>query len=820
MTSPTPLGHEALCRRVSPEQFTFATTRDLPELTEIIGQARASQAVHFGIGMQRNGYNLYVMGPSGMGKHTMVRRFLEEKAATQEPPSDWCYVNNFDHPHKPVAMKLPNGVGTRLSNDMDKFIEELSTALPATFESDEYRSRLQAIEDALKDKQEKAFGTLAEAATAQNIKLFRTPSGFAFAPMKNDEVVGPDEFEKLPPEEQKHIEEVVSNLQERLQNIIQQLPVWRKETHQQIKDLNREMTKSVVDHLIDELKSHYQALPQVITYLDQVEKDIIVNVRDFLKSEEGEGASATTGHATESFYRYKVNPLITNGSHQGAPVVYCDNPTYLNLVGRAEHIAQFGTLVTNFTLLKPGALHEASGGYLMIDALKLLTQPFAWEGLKRALYTNQIRIESLEKMLSLISTVGLEPEPIPLDTKVVLLGDRMLYYLLHEYDPDFGELFKVQADFDEIIDRNDSNIQLYAQLIATLVRKDNMLPFDREAVARIIDYGSRHVEDSEKLTTHMRSIADLMHEAEYWARSNQREVVGANEIRQAIEQQEHRASRLREHIQEEMRRETIYIDTSGARVGQVNGLSVIGLGNYAFGQPSRITATVHIGEGDVVDIEREVELGGAIHSKGVMILSSFVAARYARKHPLSLSASLVFEQSYGHVDGDSASLAELCSLLSAIADIPIKQSFAMTGSVNQHGQVQPIGGVNEKIEGFFDLCAARGLDGTHGVLIPASNVKHLMLTERVVEASRNKQFHVWPVSTVDEAIQLLTGIEAGAPDNEGEYPAESVNGKVLARLREMAHIRQEFGEHHKHHDDDDGQGGTKEGDDKQDEVYE
>ena len=807
MTSPTPLGPEALCKRVSPDQLTFATTRELPELTDIIGQARASQAVQFGIGMQRNGYNLYVMGPPGMGKHTMVRRFLEEKAATQAPPSDWCYVNNFEHPHKPLALKLPNGTGTRLSHDMEKFIEELSIALPSTFESDEYRSREQAIEDALKEKQEKAFGALAEAATKENIKLFRTPSGFAFAPMKNDEVVGPDEFEKLPPEEQKHIEEVVSALQERLQSIIQQLPAWRKETHQQVKELNREMTKSVVDHLIEDLKNRYQSLPQILTYLDQVEKDIIANVRDFLKGEEGgEGMTGPAGKSSESFHRYKVNPLISNGTHQGAPVVYSDNPNYLNLVGRAEHVAQFGTLVTDFTLLKPGALHEASGGYLMIDAHKLLIQPYAWEGLKRALYTNQIRIESLEKMLSLISTVSLEPEPIPLDTKVVLLGDRMLYYLLHEYDPDFGELFKVQADFDETIDRNADNIQLYTQLIATLVRKENMLPFDREAVARIIDYAARHVEDSEKLTTHMRSIADLMHEAEYWARSKQLVEVGASDIRQAIEQQEHRASRLREHIQEEMRREIIFIDTHGEKIGQVNGLSVIGVGNYAFGTPSRITATVHIGEGDVIDIEREVELGGAIHSKGVMILSAFVAARYARKHPLSLSASLVFEQSYGMVDGDSASLAELCTLLSAIAEIPIKQCFAMTGSVNQHGQVQPIGGVNEKIEGFFDLCAARGLDGTQGVLIPASNVTHLMLAERVVEAARNNQFHVWPVSTVDEAIELLTGIEAGAPDTEGEYPAESVNGKVLARLREMAHIRQEFGDHHKHHDDDDDDG--------------
>lgn len=803
MTVVKPLSAEALYKRCDPAEFDFATTAELPDLTEVIGQSRALEAVRFGVNIRREGYNLYVMGPPGIGKHTLIRQFLEQKVTAAATPDDWCYVNNFEQPHKPYAVKLPPGRGKQFKEAMEKLFEELGIVLPATFEGDEYRTRIQAIEDELKERQEHGFGELAEEAAKQDVKLFRTPSGFAFAPMKNGEALGPDEFEKLPKDEQEKIEQLVAALQEKLQALIQQIPLWRKETREKIKEINREVSKSAVNHLIDEIKKDYADIPRIVTYLEAVEQDVIDNVRNFLRSEDGGEGGMPDGKA-EALRRYQVNVLVDNSETEGAPIVYLDNPTYLNLVGRAEHIAQFGTLSTDFTLIKSGALHQASGGYLLVDAYKLLTHAFAWEGLKRALYASEIRIESLEKMLSLVSTVSLEPEPIPLDVKVVIVGDRMTYYLLHEYDPDFSELFKVAADFEGRIPRNPDSKRIYAQLIGTLAHKEQLRPFDRAAVARIIEHGSRLVEDTEHMTAHMRSVADVLREADYWAQEAGHEVVGAADIQQAIDHQIHRASRVRERLQEEIQRGTLLIDTDGAKIGQINGLSVLSMGDFAFGQPSRITATVHIGEGNVVDIEREVELGGAIHSKGVLILSSFLAARYATQHPLSLSASLVFEQSYGGIDGDSASLAELCTLLSAIAELPIAQHFAMTGSVNQHGQVQPIGGVNEKIEGFFDVCRQRGLSGKHGVLIPASNVKHLMLRQDVVEAATAGKFHIYPVENVDQALTLLLGVDAGERDAEGNWPADSVNGRVQERLSEMAHIRSSFGDHGKDKGDGDG----------------
>lgn len=805
MTVPTHLPADALYHRCDPERFDFDTTDAIDDPCAIIGQTRALQSLHFGVAMEPVGYNLYVMGPPGMGKHSTVREYLQEKARERPTPPDWAYINDFDQPSRPRALRLPAGWGERLRQEMEHLLEELAAAIPAAFEGSEYRSHVQSIEDELKERQEQVFTRLGDEAQRHHIKLFRTPNGFAFAPLKDDEVVTPEDFQRWPEQEQRRVEEVVANLQEQLQKTIEQIPLWRKETRERILALNREVALSAVGHLIQEMEQHYAELPAVITYLEQVQKDVVENVKDFLqKGEDSEGQGHT---APTDLHRYKINVVVDHRKTEGAPVVYLDHPTYLNLVGRVDHIAQYGTLVTDFTLIRPGALHRAAGGYLIVDAHKLLTQPYAWEGLKRALYANEIRIESLEKMLSLMSTVSLEPEPIPLDLKVIVLGDRELYYLLYEYDPDFAELFKVAADFEGHIDRSHDNAGHYAQLIAGVARKERLRPFDRAAVARVVEHGSRLVEDADKLTTHLRSIADLLREADHWAKTERSRVVGARHVQQAIDHQIYRASRIRDHLQEEIRRNILFIDTAGARVGQINGLSVLSLGDFAFGQPSRITATVGLGEGSVVDIEREVELGGPLHSKGVLILSAFLAARYAQKQPLSLAAHLVFEQNYGQVDGDSASLAELCALLSAIGGLPIRQGFAVTGSVNQLGQVQPIGGVNEKIEGFFDICRARGLDGEQGVLIPAANVRHLMLKEEVVRAAAEGRFRVIPVARVDEAIAVLTGTPAGEADAQGNWPADSVNGRVMARLCEMTQLRQSFAEHGRdRHDDDPGEG--------------
>ncbi|MEJ2692342.1 MAG: Lon protease family protein [Candidatus Thiodiazotropha sp.] len=550
-------------------------------------------------------------------------------------------------------------------------------------------------------------------------------------------------------------------------------------------------------HLLDALRETFKDLEAVIAYLDRVEEDVIDNFPQFLPHEERKPnllglAMLQQDEGPPWHYRYRVNLLLAHEANGGAPIVYEDLPGYNNLVGRIEHRAHLGALETDFTMIRPGALHRANGGYLILDAMKLLTQPFAWQSLKRVLQSGEIRIESLAQITSLISTLSLEPEPIPLDIKVVLLGDRNIYYLLEAYDPEFCELFKVMADFDDRLVRDAENEQRFAQLIANVVRQKSLRHLDREAVARTIDHSMRLADDNERLSSHMRSLADLLQEADYWAGENAHDITTRADVQQAIEAQIHRADRIRERLQEEVERGTLLIATEGEQVGQINGLSVLMLGGFRFGHPTRITARARLGKGQVVDIEREVELGGPIHSKGVYILSGFLAGRYAHDYPLSLSASLVFEQSYGAVEGDSASSAELYALLSALAGIPIKQSFAVTGSVNQLGEVQAIGGVNEKIEGFFDICRARGLDGQQGVLIPASNVKHLMLREDVVEAVRQGEFAIYPVATIDQGIEQLTGLPAGERNDKGEFPQNSFNRRVEETLIRFTRRLQEL----------------------------
>ena len=792
MTIPLPLQPQQLHHPCDPTQFGFQTTAELQDLTEIIGQMRAMDAVRFGAGIRHEGYNLFVLGPTGIGKRSMVLQFLEKKAKDEHEPADWCYLNNFAEPHKPQALKLPCGKGAELRVHMEKLVDYLRTAIPALFESDEYRAKASAIQEEFSKRQEQVFKELAEDAGKQEIVLLRTPDGFAFAPTRNNEVIPPEEYEKLPEQERNRFGAAIAELQKRLEKILSHVPQWQRERNDRVKQLNRETMLATVEHMISELRASYADLPEVLKYLDIVQHDMGEHAEDFRKQKESITLSGMTIVTHETFQRYQVNVLVTNGKKSGAPIVSEDNPTYSNLIGRVEHIAQLGALVTDFTLIKAGALHRANGGYLLLDIRKVLMQPFAWEGLKRALQSREIYIESLGQMYSLVSTVSLQPEPIPLDAKIVLFGDRLLYYLLQEYDPEFGELFKVAADFEEQIERNADTQLLYARLVATLTRKEALLPFDRNAVARVIEHSARLVGDAERLSTHMHSVADLLRESDYWAREAGHAAVETADVQRAIDTQIRRQDRLRDQLYEAILRDTLMIATQGTVTGQVNGLSLIDLGNFAFAQPTRITATTRLGEGELVNIEREVKLSGAIHSNGVLILASFLAARYARNQPLAFSASLVFEQSYGLVEGDSASLAELCALLSNLANVPIKQSLAITGSVNQFGQAQAIGAVNEKIEGFFDICAARGLSGEQGVLIPAANIKHLMLRRDVVAAAEAGKFHIYAVENVDQAITILTGLPAGEADANGDYPEGSVNRSVAERLAELTRIRESF----------------------------
>ena len=784
---PQPLPANRLTTVCDPDLLPFASTAELADGDQPVGQDRAVQAIRFAIGMHHRGFNLFALGPEGTGRRTLVMQFLAQAAAGRPVPDDWVYVHNFGDGHKPRALRLPAGRARGLKKDMADLVAELRLAIPAAFEAEEYRNRRQVIEEGLKERQEEAFGAFQIEAAAKRVALVRTPVGLALAPMKEGEVLSPDEFKQLPEEDQQHLKTDMAGLQETLEGILKQIPRWERDTRARLRELDQEVVSFAVAHLMEDLKQAYADLAEVEILLAEIANDIAENVGDFLEDEdEGRGRGRRRDGGEAGFRRYRVNVLVDNGALSGAPVVYEDHPTQPDLVGRIEHIAHYGGFITDFNLIKPGALHLANGGYLVMDAHKLLSQPFAWDDLKRALKARMIRIEPPGQSFGLPSPVSLEPEPIPLDLKVVLVGDPMLYYLLSHHDPEFAELFKVAADFDWRMDRNGDTVLGLARSIAALIRKEGLRPLDRGAVARVVERASREVADADKLSTHMASLADLVREADYWAGQDGAEMVGAGHVQQAVDAATYRQDRVRANVQEEIVRGTVHIATAGAEIGQINGLAVLELGRFAFGRPSRITARVRFGHGEVIDIEREVELGGPLHGKGVMILASYLSARFAAELPLSLSASLVFEQSYGEVEGDSASSTELYCLLSALAEVPIRQSLAVTGSVDQFGRVQAIGGVNEKIEGFFDLCRARGLSGEQGVLIPAANVRNLMLRGDVVDACAAGLFQVIPVESIDQGIALLTGLPAGERDEQGEFPSGSVNRKVQARLASFA----------------------------------
>jgi lon-related putative ATP-dependent protease len=733
---------------------------------------------------------MFVLGPPASGKTTAVKAHLGPKAAETPPPVDWVYVYNFENPNRPKAVQLPSRRAKDLAKGMIAALDELRGVLPARFEGEDYQARRRAIDEQFRSGNEEALEALSKKAQSQNIALLRTPTGFAMAPMHEGKVVKPEVFNALPEGMRRDVENKIGALEKELAAILERLPKSDKKRRQQLSELNEEVATSAVRDALMELHASFSDIPDAALFLETAAHDMVRNVGLFLAT--GEEENALVRRPTDSaqdprYRRYLVNVMAANGdTTTGAPVIEENNPTYGNLVGRVEHLAQMGTLVTDFLLIKPGALHRANGGYLLIDARRLLQSPFAWEALKRAIKSRQIRIEQPTEVSGLMSTQTLDPEPIPLDVKVVLFGDRELYYLLSAYDPDFSRLFKVQADFDDTIARSPENDNAYARLIASVVKEHSLKPLDAPAVARIIDEGARLADDREKLSIELGRIADIVREADYWAGQAGRKITGRQDVMKAIEEQIQRADRMRDRAQETISRGIVLVDTEGAAVGRINGLSVIQLGSFSFGRPSRITARVRPGAGRVMDIEREAKLGGPLHSKGVMILWGLLAGRYALDVPLALAATLVFEQSYGGVDGDSASSAELYALLSALSEVPIKQSFAVTGSVNQQGEVQAIGGVNEKIEGFYDVCRARRLDGAQGVLIPKSNVQHLMLREDVVEAVKNGQFSIYAVGTIDEGIEILTGIKAGERGDDGEFPAGTVNRLVEDKLKAFA----------------------------------
>jgi predicted ATP-dependent protease len=789
-----PLQADRLYRHADLAALAFESTAELEPADGLVGQQRALDALEFGTRINRAGFNVFVIGPNGMRAQRAVESVLQAAAGERKRPSDWVYVNNFADPHKPTAIELPSGRAVEFRDAMHALIDDLKTALPAVFDSEDYQTRRGAIDQAFQAKQGEAFNALNEKAQAKDIVVLRTPMGFALVPARDGKPLPPEEFRTWPESKRADMQATIQGLEKELEHIVRQLPQWETERRDDIRKLNRETAQLAIGQFIDRTKTLFADEVKILNHLEAIRADLIENVAMFVVKGEGDETPLFQDQPEGPFDRYSVNVLVGRSAQgRAVPIVEELHPTLSNLLGGIEYVAHRGTLVTNFQLIKAGAIHRANGGFLLLDARSLLTEAFSWTALKRTLRQREIRIEELGRFIGLTSTVSLEPDPIPLDVKIVLFGDRLLYYLLSAYDPDVAEHFKVLADLEDDIPRSPATETAHASMIAALAKRAGLRPVDRAGCALMIEHAARLADHANKLTLVIDQIEDLLAEADFCAGKADRTTIIRSDVEAAIEQRIRRSARLRDRAQESMLEEVALIDTSGARAGQINGLSVLELGGFRFGRPTRITCRVRPGGGKVVDIEREVELGGPIHSKGVLILSGFLAGRYALDTPMSLFASLVFEQSYGGVEGDSASSAELYALLSALAELPLRQDLAVTGSVNQRGEVQAIGGVNEKIEGFFDICSKRGLTGNQGVLIPHANVQHLMLRHDVIDACASGRFFVYPVTTIDQGIELLTGRPAGMRAADQLFPQQSVNRLVEDRLHAFARIRQSFG---------------------------
>ncbi len=792
MNIPGTLAVKDLFHACTEQDLAVSSSSEIEAIEGVVGQERAVQAIKFAVAMDVDGHNVFVLGPPGTGRHSFLRHALSQAAADEPTPSDWCYVNNFEDPQCPLVLEMPAGKGKCFAAQMEELIEEVHATLLAAFDGEDYRSRRHAIEAQFQEQQSETIGSVHRDAKNRSVRIMQTPSGVIFAPIRDGEAIGPDEFEKLSEDEQQKIQGNVEEVSKQLHLAMENAPKRIRTMREQIAELDNQVMSFSVGSLIKDLITAYAQLPRIVEFLKSLERDLIKNSELHRQESDKQDQNRQVALEDVARRRYGVNVIVSHEPDSAAPVIVEERPAYTHLIGRVEHRAHMGTLTTDHTLIRGGALHRANGGYLVLDARRVLTEPFAWEGLKQALKSACIKIESIAEAYAMSSTVALEPEAIPLKVKVALIGDRRLYYLLQALDPEFDDLFKVAADFDDRMERTIESQRDFARVMAAIVERSALLPLARGAMYRVIEESARDAGDHRKLSTEFRRTENLLREGHYWAQHNGREEIIAEDIDAAIESREYRHGRIRERVVEEITRGNILIATDGAKVGQINGLAVHQMGEFSFGRPSRITARVSLGAGKVIDIERESELGGSLHSKGILILSGFIAATYGVNKPLSLAATIAFEQSYGGIDGDSASSAELYALLSAIADVPLSQSFAVTGSVNQYGEVQAIGGANEKIEGFFDVCEHRGLTGEQGVLIPAANVKHLMLRRRIIDAVAAGQFRIIAVSHIDQGLALLTGLESGTPDADGNYPPGSLNFLIRDALDAMAERRRNF----------------------------
>jgi lon-related putative ATP-dependent protease len=780
---------EELYNCCEPDFFKFETTEDIPKFEGTIGQERALNAIDFGLNLTNKGFNIFALGENGTGKMRTVRTLLNEKAANEKVPSDWCYVYNFKEPDMPLALSLDPGEGFGFHKDMEALISTLRAEIPKAFESKEYEKQRSKIVEEFQLKQKELFTNLEDEARTKGFAIRKAVTGLLIVPIKKSgEPLTEEEFEALDEKTKKKVEELGRMFQERLNDVVRAVREAEKLVKEMLEKLDREIALLSVEHPIEELKAKYGKYEKITDYLEAVKEDILSHLEEFKAVEEPQSPAPfmRMPKPETSFVRYSVNVMVNNKECKGAPVVFESNPTYLNLFGRIEHKVQYGMALTDFSMIKAGSVHRANGGYLVINALDLLRNIFSYDALKRSIKNREIKIEDVWEQYRLVSTSALKPESIPLNIKVILTGNPYLYYMLYNLDEEYRELFKVKADFDSRMEKTSENLMKYASFVASCQKEEGLLPFDKTGVAKIAEYGIRLSGHQGKLSTRFSDIADVLRESHYWALKEGSKTVSGLHVTKALDEKIFRSNKIEERLREMTLEDTIIVETSGEKVGQVNGLAVLDAGDYSFGKPSRITSKAYTGKAGIINIERETKMSGKIHEKAIMIIRSYLGSKYAKKKPISLSAYITFEQLYEMVEGDSATCAELYALLSSISGTPLKQSIAVTGSMDQNGDVQPIGGVNEKIEGFFSLCKMRGLDGSHGVIIPKRNIKHLMLKQEVVDAVREGKFSIYPIETMQEGLEILTGMPAGEELQDGSYPEGTVNYLVAKRLAEIS----------------------------------
>jgi lon-related putative ATP-dependent protease len=779
---------EQLTWHCDAEQLEFGTTDELPDLEGLLGQERALRAIDFGLNMHESGFNIYISGETGTGRASAIRCLLEKRAITEPTPSDWCYVYDFASPDRPLALELPAGSGNALEREMREFLDGIRADIPKSLESKEYEIQKGKVLEEYQEKNSALFAGLERDSTGKGFTIQRTVSGLVMVPQKEGRNYTQEEYDALTDTEKETLDSTGLELTDNLNDVLRQVRENDKGAKEALAKLDRDLGLAAVGQHLQPLRKNFAVTPKVLTYLESVQEDVILNLEEFkpLSQPQSPIPGFRLPHQEPNFDRYRVNVFVDNRENCGAPVVFEPNPTYNNLFGRIEHEMQAGGVATtNFTMIKPGALHRANGGYLIIDAREVLTNPFVWDSLKRSIRNTEIKIEDVTEQYRFMTIVSLKPEPIPLTTKIVMIGTPYIYYLLFYLEPDYRKFFKVKADFDSRIDRTPQAMHDYALFVATICRNEGLLHVDRSGVAALLEQSAREMEDQNKLSSRFMEIADLIREAGFWAKRDNAPFVTREYVRQAIEEKNYRSNRLEERLREMITDGTIMVDTEGSEVGQINGLAVMTLGDHTFGSPSRITSRVYLGRAGMVNIEREAKLSGPIHDKGVMILTGYLGGTFARERQLSFSATICFEQSYDGIEGDSASSTELYALLSALSGLPLSQGIAVTGSVNQLGRIQPIGGVNQKIEGFFQLCRIKGFTGSQGVMIPKSNERNLMLRDEVIQAVQEGKFHLWSVETVNQGIELLTGVPAGEPQADGSFPEGTVNFLVDKRLQEM-----------------------------------